>query len=260
MNHTSTDLTGKIALVTEATRGIGKAIADKLHEKGATVVVVAEDAPDEAVPYHFIQGNLNNGSETERIIDGLITQFHRIDILINNIGGTSNPMGGFSVLSQEHWEKDLQHNLFASVRLDKAVVPAMIERKSGVVIHISSLNGIYPIPASAFTYGVAKAALNMYSKTLAREVTSQGVRVVAVSPGVVATEAMIDYLASIAKSSNIDPQQAAQGLMDGLGGVPIGRMAQPGEIANLVGFLVSSEASYISGVNYGVDGATVPTL
>jgi len=260
MNYTSTDLTGKVAVVTEGTSGYGQAIAEKLHQKGATVVVVADEGPAGEVPYHFIQGDLVPGNQTKNIVENIVKRFGAIDILVNNIGGTSNPMGGFSVLDQHHWEKDLQHNLFASVSLDKAVVPGMIERKNGVVIHISSLNGIYPIPASAFTYGVAKAALNMYSKTLAREITSQGVRVVAVSPGVVATEAMIDYLAGIAKSSGIDPGQAAQKLMDGLGGVPIGRMAEPMEIANLVGFLASAEASYISGVNYGVDGATVPTL
>jgi NAD(P)-dependent dehydrogenase (short-subunit alcohol dehydrogenase family) len=260
MYQISLNLTGKIALVTEGAYGIGKAIAEKLNSRGATVVVVASVPAPEPTPYHFIDGNLSQGDQAQNIINTIVEQFGRIDILINNIGGTSSPMGGFSVLSEQDWEKDLQHNLLAPVRLDKAVVPGMLERKSGVVIHISSLNSLYPLYASAFTYGVAKAALNSYSKTLAREVTSQGVRVVTVSPGVVATESMNDYLANIARNASINIQEAAQRLMNGLGGVPIGRMAEPSEIANLVAFLVSAEASYISGVNYVVDGATVPTL
>lgn len=259
MNTTSTSLTGKIALVTGGTKGIGRAIADVLHTRGATVVVAARNEAGGSFPYDQVQVDLSRSGEADKLAKAVLEKFGKVDILINNLGGTSSPAGGFSVLSEEHWEHDLQLNLLASVRLDKAIVPQMLNQKSGVVIHISSLNGIYPLHASNFTYGVAKAALNSYSKTLAKELTPQGVRVITVSPGMVATEAMNSFLESIAGNAGISTIEAAQMIMSSLGGVPAGRMAEPAEIANLVGFLSSPEASYISGANYVIDGGTIPT-
>jgi len=97
----------------------------------------------------------------------LTEQYGDLYILVNNVGGTSSPAGGFSMLSEEDWEIDLQLNLLAVLKLDKALVPSMIERNTGVVIHISSLNGKSSLYASIFSYGVTKAALNNYSKALA---------------------------------------------------------------------------------------------
>jgi NAD(P)-dependent dehydrogenase (short-subunit alcohol dehydrogenase family) len=260
MNNKLYDLSGKTALVTGGTKGIGRAIAETLFEKGATVIVAARSAAATDLPYHFIKADLLTKEGVGQLTAEVLERFSGIDILINNLGGTSSPPGGFSVLSEEHWENDLQLNLMASIRLDKAIVPQMLKSGHGVVIHISSLNGIYPLPASNFTYGVAKAALNSYSKTLAKEVTSKGVRVITVSPGMVATEAMNAFLDEIARNNGTSTEEAAQMIMGSLGGVPMGRIAQPSEIASLVGYLVSPSASYISGVNYVIDGGTIPTL
>jgi len=135
----------------------------------------------------------------------------------------------------------------------------MTERNKGVVIHISSLNGKLPLYASNFSYGVTKAALNNYSKALANEVASKGVRVITVSPGMVKTTAMEAFLDNYGASIGKSGDETAQLVMDSMGGVPMNRLAQPEEIAHLVGFLASPKASYITGANYVIDGGTIPT-
>lgn len=259
MKKTEKELQGKIALITGGTKGIGKAIADELAHLGATVIVSARSLHDSNLEHEFIAADLSQSEDIKQLANKIIEQYGTLDILINNVGGTSAPAGGFSVLSDEDWEKDLQLNLLAAIKLDKALVPSMIERSTGVVIHISSLNGKLPLYASNFSYGVTKAALNNYSKALADEVASKGVRVITVSPGMVKTTAMETFLNSYGASIGKNMEETAQLVMDSLGGVPMNRLAQPQEIANLIGFLVSSKASYITGTNYVIDGGTIPT-
>lgn len=259
MKKTEKELQGKIALITGGTKGIGKAIADELAHLGATVIVSARSLHDSNLEHEFIAADLSQSEDIKQLANKIIEQYGTLDILINNVGGTSAPAGGFSVLSDEDWEKDLQLNLLAVIKLDKALVPSMIERSTGVVIHISSLNGKLPLYASNFSYGVTKAALNNYSKALADEVASKGVRVITVSPGMVKTTAMETFLNSYGASIGKNMEETAQLVMDSLGGVPMNRLAQPQEIANLIGFLVSSKASYITGTNYVIDGGTIPT-
>jgi NAD(P)-dependent dehydrogenase (short-subunit alcohol dehydrogenase family) len=259
MNSTEKELTGKVALVTGGTKGIGKAIADQLAVLGATVIVSARSKPTEDIKHDFIAADVTKSSDNENLALKITEQYGGLDILVNNVGGTSSPAGGFGVLSDEDWEKDLRLNLLAAIKLDKALVPSMIERNTGVVIHISSLNGKLPLYASNFSYGVTKAALNNYSKALANEVASKGVRVITVSPGMVKTTAMEAFLSSYGNSIGKSLDEAAQLVMDSLGGVPMNRLAQPEEIAHLVGFLASPKASYITGANYVIDGGTIPT-
>ncbi len=254
------ELDSKVALVTGGTKGIGRAIADELAEQGATVIVSARRKPSNKLLYHFIAADLTKRDSINELSKQLLKEYGRLDILINNVGGTSAPAGGFSVLSDNDWENDLQLNLMVAIKLDRVFVPLMIENLSGVVIHISSLNGKLPLYASNFSYGVAKAALNNYSKTLANEVASKGVRVITVSPGMVKTIAMENFLNSYGSSIGKSIDETSQFLMQSMGGVPMNRMAQPEEIAHLVSFLVSPKASYITGVNYVVDGGTIPTI
>lgn len=189
MEKSAKELSGKIALVTGGTKGIGKAIADKLASQGATVVVTARKPPQEKIEHHFIAADFTDSSDITSLAETLIQQYGIPAILINNVGGTSSPAGGFQMLSDEDWGRDVELNLMASIRMDKAIVPKMIGKKSGVVIHISSLNGKIPLYQSNFSYGVMKSALNAYSKTLANEVAGHGIRVNTVSPGMVRTTA-----------------------------------------------------------------------
>jgi len=255
------ELTGKIALVTGGTKGIGKAIADSLSEAGAHVTVTARNPPGAGnFKHHFIQTDLTVPSETDKVVRKISEKFGRIDILVNNMGGSASPAGGFTALTDEHWENDLQLNLQSSVRIDRAVLPQMVEQKSGVIIHISSLTGVLPVYQSLGAYAVAKAAMINYSKSLSKEFTPKGIRVAAVSPGMVKTETMEAYLQSLSDTSGLSVEDVTKNLMDALGGIPMGRMALPEEIAELVRFLVSPKASYITGVNYIIDGGANPSL
>lgn len=260
MENSTKELRGKIALVTGGTKGIGKAIADKLASNGATVVITARKPSEEETGHHFIAADLTDNSNIAELSGKIIEKYGTVDILINNVGGTSSPAGGFQMLSDDDWNRDIELNLMASIRLDKAIVPKMIEKNSGVVIHISSLNGKIPLYQSNFSYGVMKSALNAYSKTLANEVAKNGVRVNTVSPGMVKTTAMETFLESYAKTISKTVAEASQQLMDSLGGVPLNRLAEPEEIANMVAFLVSDGAGYITGANIVVDGGTYPAV
>ncbi len=260
MEKSNNELSGKIALVTGGTKGIGKAIADKLASNGATVVVTARKPSEEQNGHHFIAADLTDINAITELTEKIIEKYGTPDILINNVGGTSAPAGGFQMLSDDDWNRDIELNLLTSIRLDKALVPKMIERNSGVVIHISSLNGKIPLYHSNFSYGVMKSALNAYSKTLANEVAKNGVRVNTVSPGMVKTTAMETFLENYAQTINKSVAEASQQLMDSMGGVPMNRLAEPEEIANMVAFLVSDGASYITGANMLVDGGTYPAI
>jgi NAD(P)-dependent dehydrogenase (short-subunit alcohol dehydrogenase family) len=255
------ELKGKIALVTGGTKGAGKAIAERLFQAGATVIITARNKPEhENTNLHFIASDLSKADAAQKLVSDVLSTYERLDILVNNLGSSLTPAGGFAALSDEDWLSTLQTNLLAPVRLDKAFLPQMIERKSGVVIHIASIQGKLPLYDSTLPYAAAKAGLINYSKSLSNEVTPKGVRVLTVSPGWINTTASEAWLAEIARNANSTVEEAQQGVMDALGGIPYGRPAEPEELAEFVGFLVSPRAKYLSGTNYIIDGGTIPTI
>ncbi|SJZ46092.1 SDR family oxidoreductase [Sediminibacterium ginsengisoli] len=253
-------LKGQVALVTGGTKGIGKAIAERLSKAGVKVVVTARTAPDENTDgQYFIPADLTQPESAATVAKEILEKYGRIDIIINNAGANLSPGGGFSVLSDEHWYNDWQLNFMSVVRINKALLPTMIEQKKGVIINISTGAAKQPIWEMTMSYSAAKAALNIYSKALANEVGAKGIRVNVVSPGVVKTPLMLDFIDNFAKSSNITSDEAFKAIMDKVG-VPLGRMAEPEEIASLVTFLVSQDANYITGINYSVDGGALPIV
>jgi NAD(P)-dependent dehydrogenase (short-subunit alcohol dehydrogenase family) len=135
----------------------------------------------------------------------------------------------------------------------------MIERKSGVVIHISSVAHRLPFPNSTLAYAAAKSALTTYSKGLAKAVAPKRVRVTTISPGFIETTGAKGMIADISKGSGISEDAARQRIMDMLGGIPIGRTGRPEEVAELVAFLASDRGAFISGADYIIDGGTMPT-
>jgi NAD(P)-dependent dehydrogenase (short-subunit alcohol dehydrogenase family) len=255
------ELSGKVALVTGGTKGAGKAIAERLAKAGAKIIVTARNESAELnKDFTFIAADLSTPSGTTKVIDGIEGLFGGIDILINNIGGSETPGGGFDALTEEHWMQTIQSNLLAPVRLDKGLLPYMLTKKAGVIVHICSIQATMPLFESTLPYAAAKAGLKNYSKGLSNEVSPKGVRVLTVSPGFIQTTAADRMVKRLAESNNSPFDEALQGLMDALGGIPFGRPAKPEEVAEFVGFLVSPRAAYLTGTEYIIDGGTIPTI
>lgn len=255
------ELSGKIALVTGGTKGTGKAIAERLVQAGATVIITARNLPEEENPnLNFIPADLSTSKGTQKVVEDILERYGRLDILINNLGSSETPGGGFAVLTDEEWESTLRTNLLAPVRLDRGFLPQMIDQGSGVIIHIASIQGRLPLYDSTLPYAAAKAGLINYSKSLSNEVSPKGIRVLTVSPGWIMTTSAARMMERIAESSKGTVEQATQSVMDALGGIPFGRPAEPEEVAEFVGFLVSPRAGYLTGTEYVIDGGTIPTI
>jgi len=255
------ELSDKRALVTGGTKGMGEAIVKRLRLAGATVMTTARSRPDELQsPELFIQSDISTPEGVENVVTEVLARLGSVNILINNVGGSSAPSGGVLALSDDDWQQTFNTNLFAAVRLDRAFLPKMLEQRSGVIIHISSIQRTLPLYDATLAYAAAKAALTNYSKGLSNEVASKGVRVISVAPGFIETTAAKGLIERLAKNAGTDFDTARQGLMDSLGGIPMNRTGRPEEVAELVAFLVSDRATYINGTECVIDGGTIPTV
>ena len=254
-------LTGGRALVTGGTKGIGAAVALALRDAGAKVIATARALPGQPVPgVRYLAADLSTAEGAGSVAHATLKQFGGIDILVNVLGGSSAPGGGFAALDDALWLRELNQNLMPAVRLDRALLPSMIAQRSGVIIHVTSIQRVLPLPESTIAYAAAKAALSTYSKALSKEVTPKGIRVNRVSPGWVETEAAVALAERLATQAGTDYEAGKQIIMNSLGGIPLGRPSKPSEVADLVMFLVSPRAASITGTEYVIDGGTVPTV
>ncbi|MBB90644.1 MAG: short-chain dehydrogenase [Magnetovibrio sp.] len=252
-------LQGKRTLITSGTRGAGAATVALFRELGAHVLTTARSRPAEIPESMFVAADLTTAQGCADLAAAARERLGEIDILVHMLGGSAAPAGGFAVLSDAEWAKELDLNLMPAVRLDRALVPAMAERRRGVVIHVTSIQSALPLPEATTAYAAAKAALSTYSKRISKEVSPKGVRVMRVSPGWIETEAAVRMTERVAQDADVDLEGGREIIMRSLGGIPIGRPSKPEEVANLIAFLASDRAATITGAEYVIDGGTIPT-
>ena len=254
-------LHGLRALVTGGTKGIGAAVVQGLQAAGVQVMTTARSAPADPIDgVVYASADLSTAEGAATIARSVQQRWGAIDILVNVLGGSNAPGGGFAALDDAQWFDALNQNLMPAVRLDRALLPGMLAQGTGVIVHVSSIQRLLPLPESTTAYAAAKAALSTYSKALSKEVTPKGVRVLRVSPGWVETEAAVIMAERLAHEAGTDYEGGKQIIMQSLGGIPLGRPAKPHEVADLIIFLVSPRAASISGSEHLIDGGTVPTV
>ena len=245
------NLTGKVALVTGASRGIGQATAIELAKAGADVVVnfigneaVAQETVEkiEALGRKAIKikANVGDADDVQAMVDEAIATFGHIDILVNNAGITRD--GLLIRMKDFDWDEVLNINLKGVYLVTKAVAKLMVKQRAGRIINMTSVSGVTGNVGQA-NYAAAKAGVIGFTKTCAKELAARGITVNAVAPGFIET-AMTDVL----------PEKIKEGIA---ATVPFGRMGQPEEIASVVTFLASDFASYITGQVLNVDGGMV---
>ena len=256
-----TEFKEKRVLVTGGTKGMGAATLRRFKLSGAVVATTGRSTLPEGLNADlFVQADISNAAGVQTVADRILREWGGIDILVNNAGGTKTEPVGFAGVPDDEWHAMLELNLLAPVRFDRALVPGMVERGSGAVIHISSIARQMPFPKAEIAYSAAKAALTNYSKSLAKEVAPSGVRVNVVSPGFIETPGSAGVLREIVALTGMSLAEAKREIIKMLGGLPLGRPGRPEEVAELVCFLASDRAGFISGVDHVIDGGTVPTI
>lgn len=154
--------------------GTGAATVALFRQLGARVLTTARTKPANFPDEPFVAADLTTEEGARAVIEAVHGQFGGLDILVNVLGGSSAPAGGYAALGDEDWQKEFDLNLYPAVRLDRALIPGMIAQGGGVVVHVTSIQNRLPLPEATTAYAAAKAALNTYSKSLSKEVTSKG--------------------------------------------------------------------------------------
>ena len=240
----------KVCIVTGSTGGIGLEVARQLREEGARVVTSGRR--QEGIGELHVSADLSQPGEPERLVGLVLERFGRVDCLVNNVGGTE--IHRFEDLDDDAWERSWQLNLMSAVRALRTALPAMQEQRAGAIVNVSSTAA--KRPSLGFPeYSVTKAALLSLSRLVADTYAKDGIRCNAVTPGPTATEAWLR------DNGLADQQGDREGILAKVGaGRPIGRLAQPEEIAAVIVFLCSERASYVTGAAWSADGGTVPII
>ncbi|HEY5099344.1 MAG TPA: SDR family oxidoreductase [Gaiellaceae bacterium] len=238
-------LRDKVCLVTGSTAGIGLETVNLLRAEGAIVVSTGRSGGD-------VQADLSRAGEPERVVRETEEMHGRIDVLVNNVGGTD--IRKLEELTDADWQASFELNLMTAIRATQATLPGMRARGAGTIVNVSSTAAKRP-STSMPDYSVMKAAMLSFSRLVADLYAKDGVRCNAVTPGPTATGAWLGEGGLADQQGNRDEVLAKVGA-----GRPLGRLAQPEEIAAVIAFLCSPRSSYVTGAAWSADGGTVPII
>jgi len=258
------NLAGKVAVVTGAGKGIGKAVTMALAGEGALVVAgsLTTDALDGIKGVTPVAVDLADPSGPAQLIQRATGEYGHLDVLVNNVGAVRMRTEGFFGTSDEDFAWAMQMNFFIALRASRAALTAMVDKGSGAIVNVASVNAFFQPDAATIDYGAAKAALVNLTKTLSQEFGPRGIRVNAVSPGPVSTDLWLGehgVAETVAKATGVDADTARKTIIAGIGGFATGRFTAPEEVATLITFLASDRAANITGVNYLIDGGLIKT-
>ncbi|TWP53940.1 SDR family oxidoreductase [Lentzea tibetensis] len=252
-------LSGKIAVVTGASRGIGLAITRALAEEGVEVVAGARKPGPELAAVHPVEVDLATPEGPALLVDAAVSAFGGLDLLVNNVGAATPRIGGFLSVTDEDWISALTINLLSAVRTTRAALPHLLERGAGGIITIASVNSSLPDPL-VIDYSAAKAAVASFSKALSKEVGPRGIRVNTISPGPVSTDLWLGdngVAATVAQAGGGDARAVAEhAARDAV----TGRFTRPDEVADLVLLLASDRTANVTGADIVIDGGLITTL
>jgi 3-oxoacyl-[acyl-carrier protein] reductase len=243
-------LRDRVCVVTGSTGGIGFVVARQLQEEGAVVVTTGR-RPEGTGDLH-VAADLSRAGEPERVIAEATARFGRVDCLVNNVGGTE--IRSLEDLTDADWQASFDLNLMSAVRATRAALPGMVERGDGAIVNVSSSSGKRP-SLSMPDYSVMKAGLLSFSRLVADLYGGDGIRCNAVAPGPTATEAWVG-------DGGLADQQGDRDeiLAKVAAGRPLGRLADPAEVAAVIVFLCSARAAYVTGAAWSADGGTVQII
>ena len=248
-------LDDKVALVCGASRGLGRAVAEELAAEGASVAVCSRDAERLAAAAAEIgpgvlavAADLAVPGEPTRAVEGVLERFGRLDVLVTNTGGP--PAGTHDTLSLEDWDRATALLLRSVVELSAAALPGMKERGWGRILAVTSVAVKQPVDNLMLSNSL-RAAVTGFAATLAREVAKDGITVNTILPGYTATERVTELNEANARREGVDPAEIQARLE---ASIPLGRLAEPSELAALAAFLASERAGYITGGAFAVDG------
>jgi len=240
----------KVCVVTGSTGGIGLATAQQLRDEGATIVTSGRSK--EGIGDLHIAADLAEPGGPESVVEAALAAFGRIDVLVNNVGWAE--IHRFDELDDDVWERSWQINVMSAVRALRKALPAMQNQGAGAVVNVASTAGKRP-SSTMPEYSVMKAAMLSLSRLVADLYAKDGIRCNAVTPGPTATEAWVG------EGGLADQQGSREEVLAKVGaGRPLGRLAEPDEIAAVIVFLCSDRASYVTGAAWSVDGGTVPII
>lgn len=259
------ELTGKIVVVTGASKGIGLAIVRAFVREGANVVAGARSIGGlDGIPgVTAVAVDLSAPDAPATLVNRAVEKHGRLDVLVNNVGGVRIRLSGFLGTSDEEFAWSMNINFFSALRATRAAVTQMLNNGGGNIVNVVSVNALFQPDAGTIDYGAAKAALLNLNKTLAQEFGSKGIRVNAVSPGPVATDLWLGENGVshvVAKAMGTDPDTARDKVIASIGGLATGRFTSPEEVADLVCMLASARAGNITGANFVIDGGLLKTL